>query len=398
MRTCKTNGYRVSVKTAILTASLVLAGCGGDSSSDKSSDKVVDKAPEAEQPALGTETLAEMDASGATGQAVYFDLTSGHITSVDQTWHFAYQKYTGFKTNSGVSGSGNLSVCVAHAYDDLYDADGNPVLAAFQQLTAESTFSDYDAVNKQSCSEEDFVTDAVNTQIDDWLKASFDPAVGPVLSASEDSSNGWILRSASKDDAGAFSYGRVKVNRVDYDSAAAKKVVYYSSEAWDKNSQTFKPAVESPAIDFSSEKKYWDMETNTIVTASDDWELSIVAEGRDWLTQVNATVSGTGSAGVGLISGKGMQSAFDVTDPTDSSQVYAYFHDSASGAMSTPGSYGPLEYGVAGGHAMWVTFTTYLFKDSDSGRYFKAQVISNYGADQNLGSGNLIIRYEEVID
>lgn len=43
---------------------------------------------------------------------------------------------------------------------------------------------------------------------------------------------------------------------------------------------------------------------------------------------------------------------------------------------------------------MWPTFTTYLFKYGD--RFFKAQVVSNYGEDATLASGNLYVRYAEV--
>ena len=45
---------------------------------------------------------------------------------------------------------------------------------------------------------------------------------------------------------------------------------------------------------------------------------------------------------------------------------------------------------------MWPTFTTYLFKDGE--RYFKAQIVSNYGADGTMSSGNLYVRYAEVIE
>ena len=136
------------------------------------------------------------------------------------------------------------------------------------------------------------------------------------------------------------------------------------------------------------------METNSLVTSSDAWELSIERAGQAWNIQINAAVSGTGTAGVGYVlveSG----SAFDVTNPKASGdEIYKFYTDTAKTALSAPGNYGAFQYGVAGGHNMWPTFTTYLFKDGD--RFFKAQVVSNYGEDGTLASGNLYVRYAEV--
>lgn len=151
----------------------------------------------------------------------------------------------------------------------------------------------------------------------------------------------------------------------------------------------FTAAADSPILDFSATTVFWDMETNSIVSSEDDWELSIKVAGRDYQIQVNGGASGTGEAGVGTLL---LNDAFEVTDPASTGQVYKYFGDSVSGALSAPGSYGPLEYSVEGNHLMWPTFATYLLKDS-SNNVFKMQILGNYGADGTLASGNMVFRY-----
>lgn len=76
----------------------------------------------------------------------------------------------------------------------------------------------------------------------------------------------------------------------------------------------------------------------------------------------------------------------------DENRVFMYGQDTADGAMAGPGSYGALEYNVAGGHKMWPTYTTYLLKNGD-GLHYKVQILSNYGQDGTQSSGNLFVRY-----
>lgn len=151
----------------------------------------------------------------------------------------------------------------------------------------------------------------------------------------------------------------------------------------------FAPAAESPILDFSNTIVYWDMETNSIVSSDDDWELSVKVADRDYQIQVNGGASGDGEAGVGVLQ---VSDAFSVTDPENIGEVYKYFGDSVSGALSTPGSYGPLQYSVEGNHLMWPTFATYMIKDSTNS-LFKMQILGNYGAEGTSLSGNLVLRY-----
>lgn len=155
--------------------------------------------------------------------------------------------------------------------------------------------------------------------------------------------------------------------------------------------KVFQSAVSTPELDYSSAPVYWDLETNSIVTEDDDWELKISRQGYGHVIQVNGGASGSGDAAIGAVMA---DSPFEVTDPTDRNQVYKFFEDTASGVLSTPGGYGPLEYSVAGMHKMWPNYATYVFEEN--GAYYKAQVIGNYGEDGTSPSATLQLRIAQA--
>jgi hypothetical protein len=366
----------------VIISSILLSACDGSSSDS-----------DAKIPTPGGQkySVASLDATDGS-QVAYLDLVSGS-TVTDTTWQIAYQKYLGFKLNGGVSASGNVSGCVAHEYTDLFDADGNPMVEKFKALNATATLADFDDVDATACTE--FELDALKTTIEteNWLDADYSQGV-PVYSAKAD--NGWIVRSADGE-----SYARIKVKTVQvvFGQSTTRKVVL-SRENW--NGSVFEAAVDSPELDFSNTRVFWDLETNTLVTTDDKWDLSLSVNGRDYPMQVNGGASASATSpnkgGAGAVMAVGGIDA--VTDPTDTTQVYKYFSDSASGVLSSPGNYGPLQYAVDGGHAMWPTFTTYLIKDDSETetRLFKVQLLSNYGESGELASANLVFRYQEITE
>lgn len=373
---------------SIITLSASLGACGG---SDNSSSKVTnDKSSEI----ITDGTQSQYAELNATAGPAYLDLASGASVSQGDAWHLSYQKHIGFAVNGGLSGSGNVSACIAHTPEGLFDSENNSVQSVFESLTRDNTLAAFEAVNKSSCDESELMTDGLKTKIEfsDW--ATYNPSTH-AISLNQANTNGWIVKSATADGNGNYNYGRVKVSDLTYTSGTSY-AVKFAVEQWDDNAQTFIASAESNAIDFTNERQYWDMETNTIVSANDDWELSIERTSPAWSIQVNSSISGTGSAGIGhvlLDSG----SAFDVTNPkTSGKQVYKFDTDTANSALAGPAKYGAFQYAVGGGHKMWPTFTTYLFKDGE--RYFKAQIVSNYGSDGTLASGNLYVRYAEIFE
>lgn len=366
----------------ISAISSVLSACGGSSNSSSSVDAIIESSES---------QYAEMEAINAPA---YLDLDSGSVVTKDNEWHFSYQKSVGFTVNGGISGSGDISACIAHTPDGLFDSENNAVQSAFEALTRDNTLAAFNAVDQASCDESEWISDGLQPLIEfaDW--ANYNPTTH-AIALNETDSNGWIVRSATADANGNSNYGRVKVSDLTYTSGTSY-TLKFSVEQWDDNGQFFVASTESTAIDFTDERQYWDMETNTIVTANDDWELSIERTSPAWTIQVNSAVSGSGNAGIGYVlleSG----SAFDVTNPKSSgNDIYKFDKDSAKTALAGPAAYGAFQYGVGGGHKMWPTFTTYLFKDGE--RYFKAQIVSNYGKDGTLSSGNLYVRYAEVTE
>ncbi len=363
-----------SIVMGLVASMLIFSACGSSSSgSDNDGDD-----------GSGiTETTAPMSAS--SGDETNFNLATGLVDAT--TWHFAYQKYVGFRTNGGTSGDGGITACIAKKYDALFDNEGTAVASEFKSLTGENTLADFDAVLASDCEADAYQADGIKTQIQtpDWLDADYSTGA-PVFSAKNDSNNSWIIRSSDGE-----SYSRVKVKTVtvEFGATTSRKIVL-SSELWDGSA--WEAAQDSPELDFSSSKAYWDLELNQLKTQTDtDWDLAVSVVGQTYPIQVNGGASGDGSGGVGILQ---VTSTADVTDPTNTDQVYKYFADEATGAMDGPGSYGALSYGVDGGHAMWPTFAVYIVDDGTE--KYKYQITSNTGADGTLSSGNLVVRYEKL--
>lgn len=329
---------KISALALAITSGL-LAGCNGNSDSSN--------APTTKQPTSSKATVLDVDAS--QGAKTTVDLYSNAIVT-DDTWQVAYQKYVGFSTNGGVSGNGKISACAAHNYSDIFDSDSKPVESEFKKLTITSTLQDFEKVNLSNCNDSDFITDNIKTQIktEDWLNADYSTGA-PVFTAK--AGNGWIIRTDSGSD-----YARVSVKSVTvvFGASPSRKLVF-TTELWDSNAKNFQTGVDKE-IDFTNEQVFFDANTNAIVTENDNWDLSVKVEGRDYPIQVNGGVSGSGKAAVGTLT---VANAAAVTDPESTGsteQVYRYYSDLASGALTKPGNYGPLQYNVGGKHQMCTNF------------------------------------------
>lgn len=331
---------------------------------------------------------APLDASG--GERVFLDLATGRTVTEQDDWHIAYQKYVGFGLNGGVSGDGNVGACIGKEYASLYTAEGEPLADEFDAVTAESTANDFEQLAIDAC--DTFATDEIDPVIDMkyWLTAEYGPN-GPEFTPSGEPTNGFIIRSAEQID-DTHEYARVRVAEIDYETGTTRRI-RYATERWNYDTTSFEAESLSAWLDFSDSPAYWDLETNQAVAAGDAWELSIQVKGMSWNIHVNSGVSGPGEAGVGLIVLPGGAAA-DVSDPTDTAQVYRFFSDSVDGTLSTPGNFGPLQYDVFGLHGMTPNFTHYLIQDAE--RIFKVQVLSNYGETNDQPSGHLYFRYGKL--
>lgn len=381
-----------------LTLSSLLAACGGGSSSDDDDNAVADNS-----------SYATFDASSdiktRVNKPVFFDLSSGHVVTKDDNWHISYQKYRGFVVNGGISGKGNVKGCIAKAYPQLYTQPTSskpefgkhgtkkPVKNEFGKLTAANTLADFNQITKESCT--DFKVDSIDPLIKQgyWLDADYSKGA-PIFSAKTGAQNGWVVRSAKKiNNSEHYSYAKVKVKTVTYTSNPVKRAIVLQSKRYDGTNKKFADTwADSPELDFTSKRVYWDLETNQPVAATDDWELSITKNGISWDIQVNSSVSGSGDAALGVL-----QVAFDkVGNPESTEQVYKYFTDKAKGTLSSPGDFGPFQYGIYGEHRMTPNYTIYLIKDGS--KIYKLQILGNYGKDGKAASANIYFRYLELIN
>ena len=243
----------------------------------------------------GITSYATIDASGGKAPA-YLSFDSGSEVTADLPWHLSYQKSVGFTVNGGTSGNGNITACIAHTPDGLYNDKKEAIDTAFKALNADNTLAQFESINAAACDE--FTADSIKTYIqwDDWM--NYDGRTPATVNTS--TKNGWLIRSATADDNSIYQYGRVKVHALDY-QRGVRQALTFSVEQWDNNAQVFSDAQISPELDFTTQRQYWDMETNSLVNENDDWELSATVNGRSFDIQVNASVSGTGTAGVGHV-------------------------------------------------------------------------------------------------
>ncbi|WP_087018336.1 HmuY family protein [Thaumasiovibrio subtropicus] len=362
--------HQVKKTLPLAIAGVLLVGCGS-SSNDTPTTPVA--------PPEGRFDTIEIDAS--EGESTRVDLAS-KTAVIDNSWDVAYKKFIGFVTNDKVLG------CIAHSYDQLF-VDGKPVAEEFKKLTFDNTVDNFNKVTADACKDDEYIGEGIDPRITmlEWLEADYSQGA-PTYNAKP--GNGWLLRLSN-----GKTYAKFSVKTVDVVTGAnPRRHVVVSTSLWDDTSQQFAAAVDSPILDFTTSRVFFDIDTNKVVTESEGWDISIKHLLRDYIIQVNNGAASTGKAGVGQL----QVALDDVTNPKEARQVAHYLADKSAGILSQPGNYGPLQYAVDGGHKMWPTFTTYLIKDTTNGdtRLFKFQVISNYGKSGGEASGNHVYRVEEL--
>ena len=359
----------------------------------------------------------------AVSAKAYVDF-GGNTTSssATSTWQVAYQKFSGFSTNSGTSGNGNVSACLHYQYDNLYMPGANAFLPStplenefmningtnteevFDNVTANNSITGTSCITANTTTKTSvtaFETDGVNPHIElsDWL-ASMAVNGNPAkraFSASTSTNNGWILRTTEQN----FVRFKVKTANIVLASSGNTPIreVVLESEKWNTNTVSFETATTSVALDFTTTPQHYDFESNSVVNkdTTNTWDIVIQVIGQDYPIYLNSPPYSDGKAAIGT---EVSENAFMVKNPTLASQVAQYVIDSASGAFDGPGDYGPLEYGIGvGNHQLWPTFAIYIVKDEVSTtetNYYKVQVISNTGEQGNEASGNIVIRYKKL--
>lgn len=350
----------------IALSGIALAGCN---SSGGSSNEGGGETPS---------NAEEIHIDSSSGAQTKVDLDSG--TSVqDDNWHVSYQKYVGFALNGGVSGSGNVAGCVAAEFETLFDDEGNAVADEFMKLTGSNTLESFESVTMDSC--DSFESDSLETRIefDDWVDYNF---LTHQVSAKE--GNAFLIKHSD-----GSTMSRFSVTSLNNDKDTTINV-----EQWNNGWKTARDI----DFNFADQRVYIDLDTdNPNATETDEWDISFVVDGRNYLIQINGGASGDAIGAVADVEADIVSGA--AFDPTDEEVVspYHWGADATTGIMDGPGNYGALHYGVDGGHDMWPTFTTYLLQQEIADgvyQYYKVQVISNTGPEGGLASGNLVYRYE----
>lgn len=150
-------------------------------------------------------------------KAAYFDLDTGTIVDVDDTearsntvWDIAVKRFN-VTLNGGASGPGTVKAAIADERDALYDANGDPIKAQFEGITADAMKAAFEAVDDATGLK--FAADKANTYIlndgsdKSWFGVNPPPPSPPTFFARPE--NWWAIRSAGGD-----SYAKIHVTDV----------------------------------------------------------------------------------------------------------------------------------------------------------------------------------------
>ena len=130
---------------------------------------------------------------------------------------------------------------------------------------------------------------------DEWYFSDYNPSTDDfTISVLDESSNGWIIRSAD-----GQTYGRVKVSLLIVELDPESKSIVLSYELWDGSS--WETISQSPELSFTTSKAYWDMETNTLSDSSSEWDLAISDVANEYRIEVNGGNFGDGQGGIGIL-------------------------------------------------------------------------------------------------
>jgi hypothetical protein len=169
----------------------------------------------------------------------------------------------------------------------------------------------------------------------------------------------WKVRTASGD-----AYAKLHVTGIaDADPDHAGSVTFEFA-LQPSAGAPFEPT-RSATVDLAAGAVHFDLESASVVSANDDWDL--LFDGYD--IRVNGGVSGSGSAGASL-AGEPFDAITDAGDLTSSH----YRGDAFGGVFDETPWY---RYNLEGNHQIWPTYDVYLIRRGES--VYKVQLTSYYG-------------------
>ena len=269
---------------------------------------------------------------------------------------------TSVMLNGGDAGPGSvLGHCICQNGEisdaEILELDAEQELAAFEAVTAVNIPSAEDA----------WTSDSLQPAITDWY--SYDVTTHTLSAVSE---RVWYVRTASGD---AFA----KLHVVDIANPTRTHAGEVTFEfALQRSAGAEFEAVQTVVVDASTGDQYVDLETGSVGTESDGWDL--------WLTgfdiRVNGGVSGDGRAGAVLT-----DEDFGAIADASGAPASVYAADKFGGVFAEHRWY---RYNLQGNHQIWPTFDVFLIRSGDD--TYKVQLTSYYGPTGD--SRQITFRYE----
>ena len=269
---------------------------------------------------------------------------------------------TSVMLNGGDAGPGGvLGHCICQ--------NGEVSDAEVQELDAEQELTAFEAVTADDIptAEDAWLSDSLQPAITDWYSYDF---TTHTLSAAPE--RVWYVRTASGD---AFA----KLHVVDIANPARTHAGEVTVEfALQRSAGAEFEAVQTIVMDASAGDQYLDLETGSVVTESDGWDL--------WLTGfyilVNGGVSGEGRAGAVLT-----DEDFGTIADVSGAPASVYAADKYGGVFAEHRWY---RYNLQGNHQIWPTFDVFLIRSGED--TYKVQLTSYYGPTGD--SRQITFRYE----
>jgi len=381
------------LSSAILTASLALTACGGDSDNNNSAN---DQGPSDGGIATATQLIIDASAGGSgapdsdpANKFSYFNFATGAVVEIQDSeaevsnaWDIA------FKRNNIIVNANTAKAALVAIQDDFYDDAGKAVKATFVNATAASEAQAFIDITAAGISEVEFKADAAKPALgSDWYIYN-----SQNHSVSANTDNFFLLQNAEQDNVSIFNVKEIATAASGH-SAASYTVEFFNNDASQGADFSFPQVGIEFVADFTSKNEIcYDLDTQAELDCASNegtWDVRFDASFEIWL---NGGIYGNGAAAT--------TPAASFVDINAKTEVLSYelTSDTMSGTFTNSDTTW-WAYGINGGHNIWSNFRVYAVDTAD-GQY-KLRILSYYAPQTSTApapgtSGVITIEYEKL--
>ncbi|GHF96400.1 HmuY family protein [Thalassotalea marina] len=352
-----------------LSLALLLAACGGGSSSKDDATPTSEPTPDPKPVVSQFGPFAT--GSSAAPKTVYFDLDNGEVVELtteqakeNKEWDIAFQRTKVF-LNQHADNTVLMHFTANNA--DFFDQDGKAIADKFTTANAETELEDYEVVTNDSIpsDESEFSGDTSNEILTGFY--SYNSSTHQVSAASD---NYYIV---SSNDA----YTKFSVTNLAGNSARLMsdiELTYTRQTAADTefvNEQTIN--LDLDMLCANAEQVYVSFEAAMEVTADDAYDLSIPCGEGGAKFDINLHADA-----------KAFQDFNNEHTNINPQAVRYYGFQSNEYSTAAFDQHKWYAYNLEGGHKLWSQYGVYIIKNANG--HFKLQITSYYDADGNSGN------------